>query len=132
MRPSLSPAFLQSSDTGHIADGSSMPGRMQYNRRGTPRIGGNNMAATPQPDDNISRIGHEIYETKLRPKVETTENIGKLISIDIHTGDYEIGDKPLSTIQRLQARRPEAEIWTERIGYDAVYAVGGSLRRVDQ
>jgi hypothetical protein len=41
-----------------------------------------------------------------------------------------MGDKPLSTSKRLQARRPEAEIWTERIGYDAVYALGGSLRRV--
>ena len=88
------------------------------------------MATTAERDDRVSRIGHEIYETQLRPKVETEENIGKLISIDINTGDYEIGDRPLSTIKRLQARRPEAEIWTERIGYDAVYALGGSLRRV--
>ena len=90
------------------------------------------MASNTQLDDNISRIGHQIYETQLRAEVETDENIGRLISIDIKTGDYEIGDKPLSTIKRLQARRPEAEIWTERIGYDAVYAVGGSLRRVDR
>jgi hypothetical protein len=90
------------------------------------------MAPTTELDDRVSTIGHEIYETRLRPKVETDENIGKLISIDINTGDYEIGDKPLPTIKRLQARRPEAEIWTERIGYDAVYAVGGSLRRVDR
>jgi hypothetical protein len=90
------------------------------------------MGTTSQLDDSISRIGHEIYETRLRPKVETDDNIGKLISIDINTGDYEIGDKPLPTIQRLQSRRPEAEIWTELIGYDAVYAVGGSLRRVDR
>jgi hypothetical protein len=89
------------------------------------------MVSTTRLDDDISRIGHEIYESQHRLKVETEENIGKLISIDINTGDYEIGDKPLATIQRLQARRPEAEIWTERIGYDAVYAVGGSLRRVD-
>src|SRR5205085_167182 len=61
----------------------SVPSRMQYNRRGTPRIGGNSMASTPQLDADISRIGHEIYEAKLRPKVETDENIGKLISIDI-------------------------------------------------
>ena len=61
------------------------------------------MAPTTQLDDDISRIGHEIYETQLRPKVETEGNIGKLISIDINTGDYEIGDKPLSAIQRLQA-----------------------------
>ena len=90
------------------------------------------MATTTPRDDRISRIGHEIYETQLRPQVETEENIGKLISIDINTGDYEIGEKPVLTIQRLQARRPDAEIWTERIGYDAVYAVGGSLRRVDR
>ena len=89
------------------------------------------MATTTPRDDRISRIGHEIYETQLRPQVETEENIGKLISIDINTGDYEIGEKPVLTIQRLQARRPDAEIWTERIGYDAVYAVGGSLRRVN-
>ena len=37
-----------------------------------------------------------------------------------------------TSIQRLQARHPQAQIWTERIGYDAVYAVGGSLRRVDR
>ena len=51
------------------------------------------MASTTERDDSISKIGHEIYETQLRSKVETDENIGKLISIDIKTGDYEIADK---------------------------------------
>jgi hypothetical protein len=90
------------------------------------------MASTTERDDRVSRIGHEIYETQLRSTVETDENIGKLISIDINTGDYEIGDRLITAIERLQARRPDAEIWSERIGYDAVYAVGGSLRRVDR
>jgi hypothetical protein len=90
------------------------------------------MASTAQQDDRISRIGPEIFETQLRSKVETEENIGKLISIDLKTGDYEIGEKLLPTVQRLQARRPEAEVWTERIGYNAVYAVGGTLHRVDR
>ena len=90
------------------------------------------MASTTERDDPISRIGHEIYETQLRPRVETDENIGKLISIDIDTGDYEIDEKLITAVERLQARRPEAEIWTERIGYNAVYAVGGSLHRVDR
>ena len=90
------------------------------------------MASTTERDAPISRIGHEIYETQLRPRVETDENIGKLISIDIDTGDYEIDEKLITAVERLQARRPEAEIWTERIGYNAVYAVGGSLHRVDR
>ena len=57
---------------------------------------------------------------------------GRLVSIDIHTSDYEVGDSLLETVERLQARRPDAEVWTERIGYNAVHAVGGSLRRVDR
>ena len=88
------------------------------------------MATTAERDDPISRIGHEIYETQLRPTVETDENIGKLISIDINTGDYEVADRLITAIERLQARRPDAEIWSERIGFDAVYAVGGTLRRI--
>ena len=87
------------------------------------------MATTAERDDRISRIGHEIYEAQLRPKVETDENIGKLISIDINTGDYEIGDDLIPTVRRLRQRRPDAEVWTERIGYNAVYAVGGSIHR---
>jgi hypothetical protein len=90
------------------------------------------MSTSDALSEEISRIGHEIYETRLRSQVETEENIGRLISIDIHTGDYEIGDKLRTTMKRLRARRPQAEIWTERIGYNAVYAVGGSLRRVDR
>lgn len=30
------------------------------------------MASTTSQDDHISRIGHEIYETQLRSKVETS------------------------------------------------------------
>jgi hypothetical protein len=108
------------------------PGRARYNGAGTSRIGGDTMASTTERDETTSRIGHEIYETQFRPTVETDENIGKLISIDINTGDYEIGERPLIAIQRLPARRPDAEIWTERIGYDAVYGVRGSIRRVER
>jgi hypothetical protein len=88
------------------------------------------MAANAQRDDSISRMGHEIYETQLRPQVETEENIGRLISIDIDTGDYEIGDDLIPTVRKLRDRHPEAQVWTERIGYDAVYAVGGAVERI--
>jgi hypothetical protein len=79
--------------------------------------------------DEIGQIGHEVYEKRLRPKVETEENIGKIISIDIETGDYEVADDLLVAANRLLAKHPDAAIWNERIGYNAVYAVGGSLRR---
>jgi hypothetical protein len=34
-------------------------------------------------DEEIIRRGKELYEKMIRPKVETTENIGKLISINV-------------------------------------------------
>jgi hypothetical protein len=81
------------------------------------------------PGDEIGRIGHDLYERSIRAKVETEGNIGKIVSIDNETGDYEIGDDLIETTKRLLVRHPDAAIWSERIGYNAVYAVGGSLQR---
>jgi hypothetical protein len=81
------------------------------------------------PSGEISRIGQELYERQIRPKVEIEENIGKIISIDIETGDYEIGDDPIVTARRLFAKHPDAAIYGARIGYDAAFALGGTLNR---
>ena len=80
-------------------------------------------------DEEIARRGKELYERQIRDRVETEENIGKIISIDITSGDYEIDDDLLKTTHRLFARHPQAVLWTQRIGYDAVYAFGSSLVR---
>ena len=79
--------------------------------------------------EEIARRGEELYERTLRRLVETDDNIGKIISIDIETGDYEIDDDPLATGRRLQATHPHAAIYGKRIGYNAVFAIGGTLVR---
>jgi hypothetical protein len=69
------------------------------------------------------------YET-IRDSIETEENIGKLISIDLETENYEIGtDDNFDAAHRLKARNPNANIFTLRIGYNAVYSLGGVLER---
>jgi len=80
-------------------------------------------------DQEIAQRGKEIYEKQIRARVETQENIGKIISIDIESGDYEIDSDLLATCRRLQTRHEKAVLWTERIGFNAVYAVGGTLTR---
>ena len=80
----------------------------------------------------ITRRGQELYEQSIRNLVETQENVGKIVSIDIETGDYEIGDDLISTGDRLFARHPGAALYGARIGYNAVYAVGGSLVRTER
>ena len=52
-----------------------------------------------------------------------------IISINVETGEYEIGDDLIITSRRLQAKQPDAPIWAGRIGFNAVYAVGGTLIR---
>ena len=79
--------------------------------------------------DEVARRGQELYEQRLAAQVETPENIGKLISIDIETGDYEIGNDLVEIGLKLQAKNPGAALWGERIGFNAVYAVGGTLVR---
>jgi hypothetical protein len=80
----------------------------------------------------IARRGKDLYEKSIRAKVETAENIGKIISINIETGDYEIGNDLVETSLRLRTQQADAILWGERIGFDAVYAVGGTLVRTSQ
>jgi hypothetical protein len=78
--------------------------------------------------EDIARLGQAIYQ-KLHEQLESVDNIGKIVAIDIESGDYEIGDDVLVVSDRLKARHPLAEMWAERIGFNAVYSVGGTLTR---
>ena len=92
---------------------------------------GNRMAAKESWEE-IGRRGQEIYESRLRTLLEVEENIGRIVSIDVESGDYEIGDDLVAAGRKLQERHPEARMYGKRIGYNAVYAVGGSLTRTAQ
>jgi hypothetical protein len=79
--------------------------------------------------EEIGRRGQELYEQSIRPRVETEGNIGKQIVIDIETGDYEIDDDGLAASRRLLVKHPGAALYGARIGYNAVYTLGGVLTR---
>jgi hypothetical protein len=82
-------------------------------------------------DREIAKRGRDLYDRSIRSQVETRDNIGKIISIDIKTGNYEIDDNLLAASDLLQSQFPDPIIWAERIGFNAVYAVGGTLTKVD-
>ncbi len=90
-----------------------------------------NKASVPLNHRKIARRGQDLYNRSIRAQVETRENMGKIISIDIETGNYEIDDNLLECSDRLQSRFPDAIIWAERIGFNAVYAAGGTLTKVN-
>ncbi|MBD2694646.1 hypothetical protein [Anabaena catenula] len=73
--------------------------------------------------EEITKRGRELYEKSIRTLVETAENIGKIISINVETGEYKIGDDLIITSRKLQTKQADAPIWAGRIGFDAVYTI---------
>jgi hypothetical protein len=80
-------------------------------------------------DEEIDKRGQDLYDEAIRDKVETPDNIGKQIVIDVETGDYEIDEDGLEASMRLLSRNPDAALLGLRIGFNAVYAIGGVLTR---
>lgn len=72
------------------------------------------------PREEFARRGREIYERQLRPRFDPVER-GRVVAIDIETGDYELGDTPVAASEELLKRLPDARIWYERVGFPAVY-----------
>ena len=74
--------------------------------------------------EEFARRGTELYESKIRPETENG-NHGKVVAIDIETGDYELADDSLEACQQLYSRRPDAQPFCIRIGHIAVERFGG-------
>ena len=70
-----------------------------------------------------ARLGEEIYERQVRAQVEAG-NDGKIVAIDVDSGEYEVAEDGLTAANRLLARLPDAQIWCIRIGHRAVHRFG--------
>ena len=85
-----------------------------------------------RPRDEIARLGDEIYERDIRPQVEEDRH-GEIVSIDVDSGCWAIGNDLLAAAGRLRAHRPEAiNVWSLRIGHRAVYKFGGGSLRMPE
>ena len=75
--------------------------------------------------DEIAAIGKKIYEG-IREEMEAN-HWGELVVIDVHSGDYEVGEyeggkSDVKLTKRLLERRPDAYTWAELVGSDQPYA----------
>ena len=81
--------------------------------------------APTRPLEEIARLGDEIYERDIRPKVEADHH-GEVVAIDVDTGDWAIGDNVIAATDRLRTQRSEAiDVWSARVGHHAMYHFGG-------
>ena len=73
--------------------------------------------------EELARRGQELYDSGIRQKVEANNN-GKIIAIDIETGNFEVNETIVSATNLLFQKYPNAQPWIIRIGHRAVYHFG--------
>ena len=79
--------------------------------------------------EELARRGQELYESGIRQQVEGG-NEGKIVAIDIETGDFEVDENVVPATNRLFERKPDAQPWVIRIGHCAVDHFGArSLKK---
>jgi hypothetical protein len=80
--------------------------------------------------EEFAQRGDLIYQTQIRPQVEAG-NHGKIVAIDIETGDFEVANSTILAVDKLYERKPDAQPWVIRIGHRAVFRFGSrSLRKL--
>ena len=90
-------------------------------------------ADTRKPDidiysEDVVTIGKAIYERDVLPHMPTADK-GKMVVIDVYSGDYEIDQDSIAAKLRLKRRHPDAFCYIGRVGYPTAYRMG--LRIVD-
>lgn len=69
-----------------------------------------------------------------RAEIETPENIGRLVLIDLNSGDFEIAADRLGfdAVADLRQRHPDADPFEVRIGYKTSVSFCGDLERIPE
>ena len=78
------------------------------------------------PDEVVER-GKEIYEQSIRAQVEA-ENIGRLLMIDVLTGNWVLGEDRGKMARHLRGQNPDAANFALRVGYPATLGIGATVR----
>ena len=73
--------------------------------------------------EEFAHRGQALYERCVRAQVERV-NRGRIVAVDIETGEFEVGDDAVAASGRLLARCPEAQPWCVRIGRRAMHRFG--------
>lgn len=86
------------------------------------------MEASVLSKEEVGRRAMELYDSRIRVNL-APECDGRIIALDIDSGDYELDETILAATRRLRKRRPDGTFFALRVGYDAVWSLGGSALR---
>ena len=81
------------------------------------------MPITNYTPREIVQRGQERYEREIRTQGEAT-NHGKMLALDIESGDYALADDSLTALDRLTAKHPDALMYILRVGFPTAVTIG--------
>ncbi|OUL18691.1 hypothetical protein [Nostoc sp. 106C] len=79
--------------------------------------------------EEVAKRAKELYENGIRQQVETEENIGKMVIIDIETGEYAVDKIGIESARYLRNKHPLARLFGIRIGYKVAASFSGEMER---
>jgi len=74
-------------------------------------------------NEELARLGDEIYERDVAPKMGP-EDQGKVVVIEVESGDFEVDKDGIAADDRLRARHPDALFWFRRVGSPYFFSFG--------
>ncbi len=72
--------------------------------------------------EEIVQRGQEIYEREIKSLVEADYN-GRVVAIDVRTGEFEVAIDAITSAQQLRIRQPEAIIFVQRVGSSSLHRI---------
>lgn len=72
--------------------------------------------------EEIVQQGKEIYYSKILPSIEAG-NHGRVVAIDVLTGEFELADDAIASSNQLRARLADPVIFFMRVGYPTMARV---------
>jgi hypothetical protein len=79
--------------------------------------------------EEFAQRGDALYDSQIRSQVEEG-NHGKIVAIDLETGDFEVDASEIAACDRLEVSHPDAQIWMVRIGSRYVRRFGGRTKKL--
>ena len=73
-------------------------------------------------DENAER-GEALYECEVQGSL-TASDVGKLLVLDIETGDYELDTAEIAAVKRARAKRPDGAFYVLRVGHSVAFRLG--------
>jgi hypothetical protein len=70
--------------------------------------------------EEFAEKGTKIYSQIVLPTIATASD-GKIVAIDIETGEFELADTTLAAAAKMFQRLPTAQLWFERVGSESVH-----------